>query len=329
MNKNKNGISYANIVSVIGVVAFALAWFVSVAYISFNLVAPTIAALAAAIIASLLLVFAIRFKQVDSAEPRWKVFEYLFVGLLCIVILGSVLPVSHYIDIQANRDSLKKTALSDIDSIRVNISSFKAYEQDALTRTCTGLDDAFASSGSGVGEGLKKYMQENQLTGKASVESFKRSKTERIDNITLPNSNGGNGAESYNEVWQTGLDNAAAVFQAWSVFRIPQAVDITETVAAQTSEVLPLMASQLDFPEIRRIYSVYDILPYSASAAQTASRGYTPRFRDKISAMGYFNLLGLLTMIVIGLLILFNYFIIPGSKREAISKEKSDLGQLL
>ncbi|MDE6218162.1 MAG: hypothetical protein K2F64_04090 [Muribaculaceae bacterium] len=322
-NSPKDGISIANIISIIGVIAFGLLWGLSIAYTTFNMTQAILGALMASALATLFLVLAIRFKQKESADPKWKVAEYICLGCLVALCLYSTPMYSHMTGIQSKKKELKEVAATDIDNVKKEIAKFQSTEEELLNATVTGLSDALNSSDLKSAE-LKNYMERNSISGSSSVDAFREDKNDIINNITVRATGGG--SVSYASAWKKSLDKAEGYINSWNAFRIPLGVNDIKNVNEEAAVVLPRMAEELGFPEIQHQNSVYLLSDTPGISDYNVSLKFTQAMND----VEFFNPTGLALTILVTLNVAFNYMVAPGSRRLGMSKTKNaNLGTVL
>ncbi|MCM1376891.1 MAG: hypothetical protein NC097_04540 [Clostridium sp.] len=325
--KQKDGLSIANIVSVIGVIIFGLLWGISLAYITFSMPTAILGGIGAAIVAAILLWLTISFKQKDSADPKWRIAEYICLGALVILLTGSIFPFSHFMGIRNDKARLQEVARADIENVRNSIKAFQSEESKYLNNTSTAMLDAFANGGQRDAR-LKGFMDSKSISSEGSVKSFRDDNSAIISSISLKD--GQNGVISYNSGWQESLDEALGYVNSWNAFRLPIGIAEINNVNDEAATVLPKLAEELEFPIIRKNeYSIYTVSE-GEDHPKPAEYHVVPEFSKALKAVPYFCPSGLLVAVIVGLLVAFNYICAPRSHRIAIGKSKNDnLGRLL
>lgn len=324
-NKQKDGISIANIISVIGVIAFGILWGLSLAFITFSMTTAILGGAGAALLAAILLIFSIKFKQKESADPKWKTAEYCCLALLMLFMLASAAPFSHFMAIQTGKEKLQAIAKEDVENVRNGILDYQKSEENMLNKTTQGLKDAVNSSGGQMSQELIDFKNDSRISGESSVDEYYNEKSQLIANIYLKAEGGG--VIPYDKGWKDKLDKASSYITSWSAFRLPVGLSYLESVNKEAAEVLPKFSEELRLPVIERIDSKYEITdPHPVPPAYDVEL----QLPTALKKSGYLNLAGIGVTFAAILLVAFNYLVAPRSRRLQMSRTKNEhLGRLL
>lgn len=299
-----NHISIANIFAVIGIVLLHVCIFLGYYYSGDNLGISILKASVWALAFVLLIWLIIKAKTADTDLTKWRIIEGVLVFVYIVVAVFSCPKVSRFVNIYTAADSLKVAATEDITLINDCINTFKQNERHDLTVTVTGLEVAQQGRAS---EALQAFVEENnfELTD-VSISNFNEKWDDRIESII-------DSTETcYAETWATALDECNNQIQGWSILKIPEAMNSMKTLSTQISAKLTEISATLPFPVIEQDESlVSDIIEQHEGKDYNISTTFT----EKIENISSFSIIGIVLTIVLHLLVLFNYLIVPRTKK--------------
>lgn len=324
-NSKSDGVSIADIITLIGVLASGVTVGLGIAYFTFNMLAAVLAAIGVCIIEGILIGLIVKFKKKDENLDKWRIAEYLCVGILILVGVGTIFPVSYFTGVMQDKDQLQGVARQDISAIREGIANVQQQERNSLERTCEGLNNMLVSSASRSAQ-LINFADHQRITSAERVNQYRTDQDRLIQNITVKSSSG-SGTESYADAWNAGLQEAETYVEGWSVFMLPIGIETIESVNKQAKEITDKMAGELQYPLIQRDNNVYlitednqEIMPYDAEM----------KFRKALKQVSVFSVTGVAIAVVTFILIFFSYLVAPRSRRMEINKNRTlNQGQIL
>lgn len=326
-DNQKEGVSIADIISLLGVLASAATVGLGVAYFTFNILAAVLAAIGAAIIEGILISLTVKFKKKDENLDKWRIVEYICAGLLVICGIATIFPVSYFTGVMQDKAQLQGVAREDITSIREGVENFQQQERNALERTCGGLRNMLVSNAS-KSAALINFVDHNRITSAERVNQYSTDQTRLIDRMTVK-STSGSGTESYAEAWNKDLSEAESHIEGWSVFMLPIGIETIESVNKQAKEVCERMSAELEYPIITRENNTY-LIPAGQETQTVEPYEAQMHLRDALKNVSVFSVTGFCIVMVTFLLIFFSYFLAPRSRRMAINKNRTpNQGQIL
>lgn len=325
-DKSNNGVSIADIISLIGVLASAATVGLGVAYFTFNMLAAVLTAIGVLTIEGILISLTVKFKKKDESLEKWRMAEYLCVGLLVLCGIATIFPVSYFTGVMQDKDSLQGVAREDIAAIRQSVENFQQQERNALERTCGGLRNIFLVHNPQESAELKSFIDQNSISSPERIDQYSTNETRLIDRMTLKSASG-SGTESYADAWDRDLNEASSYIDNWSVFMLPIGIATIETIGTQTKEVSEKMTEELKYPIITRHDNIYII---DADSQDVTPCDANLNFRKALKEVPTFSVTGFCIVMVTFLLILFSYFLAPRSRRMEINKNRTiNQGQIL
>lgn len=319
--QSSGGVSLANLISIVGLVALGVFLYLGKAYSDGNKGMSLLFAIGLSALFACLLWLMIHAKGVDNDFKKWRFVEYTSLGMYVIVAIFSCSIISHFFSVNSQADALKIAANTDIEEIYTIVKDFHEREKEALNITVVGMRNAVNMRDFSANDrNLKDFFSENSITPDIeSIKTFRELWESRIEKITREGKN-------YREVWLKRLDIIKNQVNGWSVMEIPDAIrDIEELGEIPTT--LNLISSSLPFPAIERMGNGYQI------AYQYTGNTYTVTlsFPEKVKNINDFSLIGIILALIIHVLTLFNYVVAYRSSRVPviIRKKGYDAGRLL
>ncbi len=312
MSEKSSGVSFANFVAVVGVVLFGVFSYFGQMFLSGGQLGVSLLwSVGLAVVAAALLVFMIRAKGTDKDFGLWRTVEYVtLVAYLVFAALTFRAPVL-FMSLMINRSAVQQTGLADIDRIDDLYASYEDFEEKALTATGTGLLAVVGNQAKTVE--LKAFLAEKRIAdNEASVASY----CEAQRRLLLGEVYKGNKSNT-----QEQLAVYRNIIRGWSVFQMPHVdsklAELGEEVAGELTEssaraALPLLDG--GFIEKKNQKMAFD-------APRTA-------LSDKLKS-GARSPLAWVGLVLIHLLILFNYVAAGRSDKPRRQRRKTESGFVL
>ena len=303
----KDGVSIANIVSVLGVVLLGFFLYLGFAYKDVN---SGTAVLYAALISAgfaLLLFFLVKIKKVENDFKKWRIVEYGLLGLFIAGAVAVIPTMCYFININSHSDELKKVAQEDMDNIRKAIQEFKDYENVKLTECVTEIENEMVNSG--VNHTMSSELKEaydgiysvelNEIVPKG-VEKWK-GYIENIQNL--------NDKLPYGEEWTRQIDDNEQKVYGWSIFSIPQAIEDIDRLSKEIPD--SLMSISASYQPIHTRIDAVGYMCYKGSEMREAFQCPSTTSKLKEQAQKYDGVtpIGVILSLVIFLLIISNYIV--------------------
>ena len=300
----KDGVSFANILSVLGVVLLGFFLYLGFAYKGVN---SGTAVLYAALISTgfaLLLAALVTVKKVENNFQKWRWVEY---GLLGVFIAGAVAVIPtmcYFININSHSDELKEVARTDIDNIRNTIALFKLNESKALTTCRTDINTKFVNGKFTMPSDLQEIFEDiyttNDTINNQGVKKWE-GYIEDIKNL--------NDTRYYGNKWTQQINENRQKINSWSIFSIPQAIEDIDRLSKEIPD--SLMSISASYKPIHTTIDVIGNLCYKGSEMRMLFRCASTTSRLKEQAQKYDGItpMGVILSLVIFLLIIFNYIV--------------------
>lgn len=174
--KKNNKISIANIIALVGCAFLLLFTFGGQLLLRKGDITSTLLIALGVIVCFLsLLVALIKVKQVENDFRRWRYVEYALLGVYCVAMYFLSPGAIHFISL--DKDNVKQTAETDIESILDMFQKYEKFEIDALNSTVEGLRNACSSEMISVD--LGNFMEENSISC-SDIENYKDDMTDMI-----------------------------------------------------------------------------------------------------------------------------------------------------
>lgn len=304
--KQSGGISIANIIAIIGLVLLLVFSFLGRSYMSGGeLGFDIVIAVAITGVTGLLLWFLIQAKGAENDIEKWKIAEFSTLGVYIVfAILTSIFGgVMHFFVVNNQKNEIKQYAKADLDMIEQMFVDYKNFETEALAITGTGLSNA-----KGVGqlcdEDLNKFLNDKAITTRESAKSYEDVQRNKLI------------GDSYNEYYNSFrnvYNNIENVVNGWSVMQIPMKAKEIEGLAQSVSKKLTAWSDNNNLPVIENDGSRYTIVRYQKREFSVDTNKLM--FKKKLISASGFSVTALLVVLLIHLLIIFNYLVAKRSNK--------------
>lgn len=321
-DKQKTGkISLANLIAIIGLVLLLIFSYLGRSYLSGGEMGfDILIAVAITSITAFLLWFLIKAKGAENKLQQWKIIELstLIIYIVFAVVTAIYGGAMHFFTVNDNKDNLKELAREDLNSIESMFIEYKKFEEDAITQTVTGLDNAVAQKKS---DDLKSYMKDVGIeNSRESIDAFE--KKLRSDLI-------GDAYKAYYTAFSTEKERIESDVKNWSVVRISSDIRSINEMATYVGERLTDLSRKYKLPKINRnSYRQYDIIIEAQSRVFSVDESNL-RFGENIKEVSGTSLTAIAIIILIHLLILLNYIVAYRTQTLGFRKGQDDGGHFL
>lgn len=323
---NSKKVTVANVVSALGIVLLAFFTFIGYLYMSGGeagwaiLVAVLVAGAAA-----LLLWWLIKAKGAENELGKWKKVEIAsLIAYIVIIIPASYFGgIMHYFTVNDNKTLIKYNAEQDLTILTKLFTDYEAAAKDVIARTRTGMQPAMGANQKWNGE-LTQFMKDNNIShNKQSADSF----VDIQEKAVL-----GSSYQKLKSNFITQKRDITNVVNSWSPLKVPSMSKLIEQLAPQVLEQLNTLRQKGKFPIIG-----YDsgqgmyILKGNNEIPEVELMGGVEglKFHESLKSANGFSVIGLLVILGIHLLILFNYLMAYRTSTIGINKYAEDDGGII
>lgn len=302
MSKKSSGkVTVANIVSLLGLVGLAFLVFCGYALQNpnGNIGVSIIVSVGLTAFVGFLLWLMIYAKGAENDFTGWRVVE-ITTG---IVFLGTAFwagsIMMHFFVVSDNMETLKNSALNDIKIIEEGIRLFKDQERERVQINKTGLLNAIGTKG--CDESVEEYFEKNNISkNESSIAHWSELKEQEIEDITWKD-------KTYNEAWNKNMKKIKLTIEEWNLFLLPYAAASITQMAETASELLTDISKNSDIVKIQLEKTSYGIRKYTVVESDAYEYKMEVSFSDKVKKESGFSVTGLLLIIFVNGLLLFNY----------------------
>ena len=325
-NKQQTGkVTIANIVSMVGVALLMVFTFIGYSFKSGGeLGMDLLITVGIGGFTALMLWFLVRAKGAENNLDKWKVAEIItLVVYIAFTVYTSVWGgMMHFFVVNENKESIKSIANEDIQKIDQLFASYEEFETNAVARTKQGLSNATARNQK-MTDSLKSFMTENAITA-ANYEYYVEQQQDYVVGSMFANTK-----SDYEDFKQ----NIMGVVNSWSVVRVPREAKNIEEYAKAYQQYFTEWSESATLPviEFDQTLRKYTITEAKQVKTYTIDGGIESlKFRTAITEAEGFSILAIIVMIVINILILFNYIMAFRTRTIHVGKDTEvDGGRIL
>ncbi len=314
MDKNKEGrITIANIVTIIGLVAFAICSFFGLFYKSGGEIGKSILlAIAYSAVAALLVWLMVKSKGAENSFNLWRGFE-IGTGILyvCFAAFTAIYLLKCF-SVNGQKAGLQRIAAKDIEIVNDYISSYEDYEDNRISLTISGLENVASFAENKKSPKLQEYINRNSIS-LANIDNSKDFWTSNLLGDKFKN-------------LRTNCDNNVSKFQSmvvnWNMFKTISSAKQLEASLQAAEKGFVQMSEGEELPIIVSVStpsgtSEYDIQKMSPSWDKHAN---PLEFRTAVMESKNTTVLSWIFLIFVHLAILANYIFGYRSNKVAISR---------
>lgn len=324
-NKQSSGrITIANIIAIVGIVLLLVFSFIGHSYMSGGELGwDIVISVAITAFTAFLLWFLIKAKGAENQLDKWRKIEYATLAAYILFAIPASLfgGIMHFFVVNDNKESIKMYAKADLTKIDNMFNEYKDFESEAISRTGTGLSNA-TGRGQICDATLNKFMEDNRIEHtKESANNF-----EKIQRNALV----GAGFDAfYNNFRQqeNGIENAV---NSWSIIQIPMKAKLISDLAESAQKELNKLSNNAKLPVIEKNSGIYTITKYQTNNFEVEGSVDSFQFKKELQNASGFSITALLVVLLIHILILFNYIVAYRTSTLGISKRgEEDGGRIL
>ncbi len=337
MKEKKSGsISLANIIAILGLVLLLVCIWLGQALRNGELGGTSVLiSVGVTLGAALLLWLMIKAKGAETSTTQWKIVEFSTLAVyLALAVLTAPLALNFF-SVLSNKGKLQETAQKDLTNLNSTIQDFKNKENGYLGETCEGLKNVLKGKSSGI---LPKTDVITFIHEELSAEDFKSFDSNYIEewkngwekdinhvNLIRLKNKDLDGVEplEYGKVWDERLASCKNAILNWQLLKIPTAIGSIQSLSEDIGKTLTAFSKNAPFNSIT-FDSPYKLGTKKADEYETASE-----VQKTMKDLSPYTVIGIAAMVLIHLLILFNYLMAHRSHRREINQTEFDGGIII
>lgn len=318
-NANSNGVSLANIITIVGLGILGFFLYLGFSYSGTNASTSLLYAALMTMGIGLLIYFMLKAKSVQDNFSKWRVVEYALVGVFAMACFATVPVMSHFINVNNDSANLQNYALQDLDNLEKAISEFQDNERAQLSQLATNLHTIADASNqhAAITPELKDFITteihggNNEILTHKDVEAFSDKWNSHIDNLY----HYGEG-KSYMDAFSQAIEKNRNRINNWKVLEIPQAINDISKLHEELGTNLSDISSSYPLHKVgfEGNHTQMDILashqPYVVSSQA--------QFKEECAKRDGMNAVGWGLSLVIFFLIVFNYVVAYRSSKVSV-----------
>lgn len=322
--KSSEKITIANVIAVVGIVLLLVFSFIGHSYMSGGELGwDIVISVAITAFTAFLLWFLIKAKGAENQLDKWRKIEYATLAVYILFAIPASLfgGIMHFFVVNDNKESIKLYAKEDLAKIDKMFNEYKEFESEAISRTGTGLRNA-TGQGQICDAALNKFMEENRIEHtRESANNY-----ELIQRNTLV----GNGFDTFYETFRQKRNEIESAVNSWSIIQIPMKAKLISDLAESAQKELNKLSNNAKLPVIKDISGIYTITRYQTSNFEVEGTIDSFQFKKALQNASGFSITAILVVLLIHILILFNYIVAYRTSTLGISKHgEEDGGRIL
>lgn len=318
--KAKNGkVTIANIIAIVGVVLLMVFTFIGHSFMSGGeLGMDIVVSVAITAFIAFLVWFMIKAKGAENELAKWKKLEIatLVVYVVVAIPLSLYGGIMQFFIVNDNKERVKECAKDDLDRIDQMFLDYKEFEEQAIGRTSDGLSNAIKEGRRN--DDLKEFMKTNHIS--ASEEGVSAFKDLQMRLLV------GSGYERLYTSFKEQRVKIEQSIDSWSMMLIPTKAKQIPALAESAQQELNTLSNGAKLPVINNESGLYKIKEYQVKRFETAPL----ELKEAMQGTGGFCVKALLFVLLIHILILFNYVVAYRTSTLSINKRgRNDNGRIL
>lgn len=322
-NKEKSGsITIANLIAIVGIVAFLILSYLGRSYMSGGEIGMDI--LISVIftgVTAFLLWLMIKAKGAENDLKKWKIIEFSTVVAYIIFIVPSTIygGALHFFAVNDSKDDIKQYAKDDLALIDNIFATYEDSIKTAINKTVDGLQHSIALNEQ-RSEDLKTYFEENNIeTTKTSIGAYNDSKRLKLL---------GDNYKTLKKQYKDYKENINAVVDGWSIIQIPNSAKVIDELSEKIKIELNKLVENQTFPIIayQNESRAFDIIESRQYAFDIQGE---LKFKDALMNTDGSSILAWVVVLLIHIVILFNYFVAYRTSVLSVRTKGDDGGIIL
>ena len=324
-NKEKSGkVTIANVIAIVGLALLLVFSFIGHSYLSGGETGwDIVVSVGITAFTAFLLWFLIKVKGAENQLDKWRKIEYATLAIYVIFAIPASLMggIMHFFVVNDNKETIKSYAHADVKKINDMITEYREFESEAITHTGNGLKGVTQHNQVGD-EKLISFMEENKKKqNEEGAEIF-----EKIQRNDLVGSN----FESYYNTIKDQEQEFLSVVNGWSVIQIPLKIKMIEELARSVEEQLTIRSNKAKLPKIEREGGIWKITEFNQCRDFHIDGGVESfEFKHALQNTSGFSIIALLVVLLIHIMIIFNYIVARRTNVLRGGKLQDDGGILL
>lgn len=322
-DKQKTGrITIANIIAIVGLAFLLVFSFIGHSYMSGGELGwDIVVSVAITAFTAFLLWFLIKAKGAENQLDKWRKIEYATLAVYIVFAIPASLMggIMHFFVVNDNKESIKAYAKADLTKIDNMFNEYREFESEAVSRTGTGLRNA-TGSGQICDASLNKFMEENRI-------SHTRESANNYETIQR-NALVGAGFETFYNAFRQEEAEIENAVNSWSIIQIPLKAKIISDLAESTQKELNSLSKNAKLPVI-----TYDSYSRSYTLGENQTKNFeiegsvdSFEFKQALQSASGFSAMAIIVVLLIHVLILFNYFVAYRTSSLGICKRSEEDG---
>lgn len=318
--KAKNGkVTIANIIAIVGVVLLMVFTFIGHSFMSGGeLGMDIVVSVAITAFIAFLVWFMIKAKGAENELAKWKKLEIatLVVYVVVAIPLSLYGGIMQFFIVNDNKERVKECAKDDLDRIDQMFLDYKEFEEQAIGRTNDGLSNAIKEGRRN--DDLKEFMKTNHISvSEEGVSAFKDLQMRLLV---------GSGYERLYTSFKEQRVKIEQSIDSWSMMLIPTKAKQIPALAESAQQELNTLSNGAKLPVINNESGLYKIKEYQVKRFETEPL----ELKEAMQGTGGFSVKALLFVLLIHILILFNYVVAYRTSTLSINKRgRNDNGRIL
>lgn len=249
---------------------------------------------------------------------KWKKLEIatLVVYVVVAIPLSLYGGIMQFFIVNDDKERLKECAKDDLDRIDQMFLDYKEFEEQAIGRTSDGLSNAIKEGRRN--DDLKEFMKTNHIS--ASEEGVSAFKDLQMRLLV------GSGYERLYTSFKEQRVKIEQSIDSWSMMLIPTKAKQIPALAESAQQELNTLSNGAKLPVINNESGLYKIKEYQVKRFETEPL----ELKEAMQGTGGFSVKALLFVLLIHILILFNYVVAYRTSTLSINKRgRNDNGRIL
>lgn len=319
-NKQKSGkVTIANVIAIVGLVLLFVFSFIGHSYMSGGELGwDIIISASITFLTAFLLWFMIKAKGAENELDKWRKLEYAtLVVYIAIAIPASIFGgIMHFFVVNDKKEEIKTCAEHDLGKIDQMFNEYRDFEEKAISQTRIGLDAVFSTNDIRSSE-LNTFLNKHNISNATSVESF-----EKLQRQSLL----GTGFNAFYDEFEKEINNVRDIIGGWAVIQIPSQAKAIDDLAQHAESQLTELSQKANLPIIVN----NEIEEENQSKEFKVNGGIESfEFKKAITETEGFSITAILVVLLIHLLILFNYIVARRTHVLGISKHREEDGGII
>ena len=309
----------ANVIAIVGVVLLMVFTFIGHSFMSGGeLGMDIVVSVAITAFIAFLVWFMIKAKGAENELAKWKKLEIatLVVYVVVAIPLSLYGGIMQFFIVNDNKERVKECAKDDLDRIDQMFLDYKEFEEQAIGRTSDGLSNAIKEGRRN--DDLKEFMKTNHIsTSEEGVSAFKDLQMRLLV---------GSGYERLYTSFKEQRVKIEQSIDSWSMMLIPTKAKQIPALAESAQQELNTLSNGAKLPVINNESGLYKIKEYQVKRFETEPL----ELKEAMQGTGGFSVKALLFVLLIHILILFNYVVAYRTSTLSINKRgRNDNGRIL